>query len=247
MAAGFSSSTKGSVVDWTISMGIFILAVTSIIALLQPGSVSRAGTPVLLDELMGRVMAATAIEIRETPMVIHQLFDVDPISGDPITLAVTLQGSGWAFTNVSEVGGVGGSPLTTSAGGTTATFHCLGTCLDRVVRLLYARVGQGDYVLEKSCSTGDLTLCDATLGSTVSFEGVDQQALYSLGSYGALKSQWQVPDQYDFGIYLLEPWQQTIVQGPLKQQGPVHADQRTAWFVSGDGQRVPIVLQVRVW
>ena len=245
-ADGMWWSKRGSIVDWSISMAIFIIAVTSVLMVLRPANVSQVAGPPLVESIADRVMEMIGLEVRETPVFVQRIESVDPASHAPVELRIELAGQGFAFTTANET--TASLPaLSVHTTGRTVHISCPSLCDDRVVLLRAWRIKNENALLVQQCSTTDRSVCNATLGSTVNVQGINARKLSSLGDYQLLKQQLDIPSGYEFGIYLLEPQTQTIIQGPTKQQGPVYATTRAAWIVDGYGGRSPAVLQVRVW
>ena len=232
-------------IDWTLSMGLFLVVVVSLFVFLQPGMRPEHEGEGLMTIVEEQLFAATDSALKEKPLYIKKLKDKYGTNQEA-TIKVSLTGSSWKIHKVEPSSLSSFEPLSITS--QRVVFNCkVGQCTqDFVIYLKPTHANPSEPLVSLTCTPKDPTICDATLGVVETIKGLDQGLLTQLGTknYTALKTQWRFPSQQHFAIYIND---NKLIGGvePTQQQN-VFVKQKTYWQLSGLS-RVPLTLNMRVW
>ena len=233
-------------IDWTLSMGMFLIIVIALFVFLRPGAQPAFEGKNLINIVEENLLIETDGAVKETPLFIKKLNQ--PSTGNPASVELTLSGN-WRFSKISPASSPLFTPITVNP--KKIKIECSSGSCSQVFNVIWTptKASPSDPLLDITCTpSADTSVCDAVLGSTETFEGVHQSFLTSLqtAGYATVKANWNFPDQKEFAIYL-DGSPTPLIGGPDPgQQANVFVKELKYWLISGT-TRQPTTISLRVW
>ncbi len=240
------------VIDWTISMGIFLVAIVSIFIFLKPGSQPKYEGSTLISIVENNFLKETSWQIKKTPIFIKRL-ENDPSSGisgiaiveinpnhDPNTnwkiQTITPQPPNFRFNILS----------------TKIEIECNpGVCqaFPNPLVLIYKpdSNNRNKYPeISLDCSPTNQQYCNAFLGSTETLNGISQIKLNDLiaKDYSQVKTQWSFPSEREFRIFINNI---ELFNNTSQSLGNVFAKEIKIYTLDSLGNLMPITINIQVW
>lgn len=231
-------------IDWSISMGIFIVAVTALFVFLKPGARPEHDQDTLINIVERQFVKETQWFVHETPLFIenfHSLYGTGSqveikVEADDIRLA-TIQPQP---TNLFIV-----SSLPTS----NLRFNCQSTCDNTQFKLFgTTATPQETTQMEVTCTpSNDPVACTAVLGATVTYQGLQQNKIDTLHAqvYHTIKNIWNYPQQKEFAIY--QDGNKIIGGQEPAQQANIFVKEMKMNMIAADGAQSTTTINIRVW
>lgn len=232
-------------IDWSMSLGIFIIAVLALFIFLKPGVKPSYDGDNLLQIVESNFMKETASVVKETPLFVHHLND---LYGASVEALVTVKLNGdWRFEGISPAS-LQAFKVTLNSNDLTLDCTATGLCDNKNFTLFWSpkRTNPGEPTLSFDCTpSGTPAICNAALGSTTSEEGLDTNFLNTLKTknYQQLKNDWDYPSTKEFAIFIDNAlW----IGAEQPQTGSVVAKEIKYWKIQGKS-RTPVSISIRVW
>lgn len=234
---------KGTIVDWSVSMGLFIVAVATSIAFFGPAIQTQKDLHPLVKIVEERMLKNLTYGIMQVPIFIHALHDQTPPPAQPVELHIDSNPS-WTLSNVDPVSYANIQAILSPS---KLRIQCTsGICTSQSFTLTAYPTGQQNFNLQMSCLPS-LRYCDATLGSAYEIKGLQKSALLS-ANYAQIKSRIGFPAANDFEISLDKGSGPQHILGPTPPQtGNRFSSQIKDWFLYQNGNREPVTIGVTVW
>ena len=237
-------------IDWILSMGIFLIAVIAIFVFLKPGEQPAFDNNNLMTLVEDGFREATMWEIKQAPLFVRKLVDnyVDN-SGVTREAKITISVSKkWGLAITSE----GASDLSMSGSSPSFILTCAtNVCSDELSELLFYSLDAQNTDLSRldlECEpAGSVSECDAEIGASESIDGINEQRLENLKTklYEQVKKEWHIPESKEFALFIDNV---ELTQGPKPyEQANVFVREMHEWRLSSKGERVPVVINIRVW
>lgn len=235
-----------SYVDWVISLGTFLIAVMFIIVLIRPQLEPKEEKESLLTVVEQGFYTATEWTVKETPVIVTKL-------QKEYTDAGTTQKARVYINHSKEYKGILIQPPASKlsiAGNNPWVIECTATlCTNELLTLIVVPIDMHTQELpelDSRCSPSTATICDATLGATLSTKGISQTALTQLTtkSYETLKKEWNVPEEKNFAIFIDGT---AVIASPSQPQANVYVKEQPYWKSDDHNNRTPIKITFKVW
>ncbi len=232
-------------IDWSISMGIFIVAVTALFVFLKPGARPEHDQNTLINLVERQFVKETQWFVHETPIYIRSLQDTYG-SGAQALVEVDANGD-IRFTAVEPATESRYEPILRT--GTKITFDCHTSCNNNLFKLF----GTTDAPLETTemevtCTpSNDPAVCKAVLGATVTYQGLQQGKITALQSadYNTVRTNWNYPLQKEFAIY--QDGNKVIGGQEPTQQANIFVKEMKMNMIAADGAQTTTTINIRVW
>ncbi len=249
-----------SYADWLVSISTFLIAIVFIFVLIKPKLepvVERENVMVILEN---GFFGKANWEVKEFPVFIKQLDDVFVNNvGSVVAARVSVVLSSvynyqWGYAGFEYAGGSG---LTTLPGmvafldGSSFWVECTaGICTDKVFRVkafpLTNTTGEQTEVA-LTCFPSNSSICDATLGATLTKEGMNEANVQSIKAtdYYLLKQDLHFPQGKDFAIVVND---EKITNNPEPpQRANIVVKEVKTWFVNAQGVLTPATVRFSIW
>jgi len=237
-------------IDWTLSMGLFLIVVVALFVFLKPGVQPTYSGENLLNIIETKFMEETATELKQKPLFVKKLKDKYGSSLEAkINVKITNK---WQFKKIEPATSKGFDIIFNNK---KIVLDCNAIdCTQKfTLKLLPVGQQQEEPIVEIKCIPDDPTYCDALLGATETFEGVSNTLINKIKEkeYKTLKKEWKYPEQEEFAIYIKAP---PIYSESLKLIGGEEAGPQTNifvkelkyWIIKGT-TRYPATISIRVW
>ena len=233
-------------IDWTLSMGLFLIIVVALFVFLKPGAEPAFSGDNLLDIVETNLLKDTGSVIKETPLLVKKL---NGRFGSPSADAlVTVRlNSDWIFKEIDPPA-VAAYFESVGLPSRSLVFNChVGSCSKNfVLRWLPSKTQPTQPILTIKCKPpSNSDVCDAVLGSTVNLEGIDPLLVAGLSTkgYEVVKTEWHFPKEKDFAIRVDNLVINGTEPGP---QANVIVKELKYWAIIGSA-RTPVIINLRVW
>ncbi|MBS3144089.1 hypothetical protein J4208_00735 [Candidatus Woesearchaeota archaeon] len=232
-------------IDWSISMGIFIVAITALFVFLKPGARPEHNQDTLINLVEQQFTKETQWFVHETPLFIEH-FQALYGTGSPVEIKI--EADMMRLTTIrpppSNIFIV--SPLPA----TTVRWNCNAINCDNTQFKLFGTTNtvQESTQMEITCTPlNDPIACAAVLGATITHQGMQQSKITLLGTqdYNAIKSTWTYPLQKEFAIY--QDGHKIIGGQEPAQQVEVFVKEANMNLVAADGTQTTTTINIRVW
>lgn len=232
-------------IDWSISMGIFIIAVTALFVFLKPGARPDYDQDTLLSLVQEQFVKQTHGYVHETPLFIARLEDKWGL-GDEALVNVRTRGD-MRFTAINPSNNAHFEAFVRT--GTSITFNCHDLC-DNVNFTIIGTTQdrQNDLSLESECvPSNQPSACSAQVGATSTREGVKQSEIALLRSedYLIIKQRWAYPHNQNFAIY--QEGNKIIGAEEPGQQANVYAKEFKMNIINDQGIQTPTTINIKAW
>ena len=232
-------------IDWSISMGIFIIAITALFVFLKPGARPQQDQDTLVTIVEQKFLGRAQWLVHETPIFMQQFQDRYG-AGSEVLVDVRANGD-MRFTAVRPSTHARYNPITRT--GTRITFNCNADCSGTNFIIIGTTLRSSDTLdLEAECTPPNLpAACTAVLGATITHQGLRQAEIDALRAedYNALKRAWTYPLQREFAIYQ-EGTKIIGGQEPV-QQADVFVKELKMNRINDQGIQTPTIINIRVW
>lgn len=232
-------------IDWSISMGIFIIAITALFVFLKPGARPEHDQGALVSIVEQHFLERVQWFVHETPVYMKHFQDLYG-SGAQALVEVNANGD-IRFTAVEPATENRYEPIGRT--GTRVTFNCRTSC-DNTQFKLYGTTHriQETIDMEVQCTpSNEPNTCTALLGATVSHQGLQQSEMNNLRTenYEALKSTWTYPPQREFAIY--QDGNKIIGGTEPTQQANIFVKEWRMNLINDQGVQTSTTINIRVW
>ncbi|MEK6813103.1 MAG: hypothetical protein AABX86_03250 [Nanoarchaeota archaeon] len=255
---------KGNVhIDWAISLGVFLIAVTALFVFLKPGVMPVHQESVLLELVERTFLENVSWTVKRLPVFVERL---DAAVGDADDPYVLLEMQDWAFSTCDNIISLAGAQgMIHSSCGQRAKLSCSapgrGYCQELEVDTLFypTRAHAPDPLIDfpicrsNDGSTPGTADCAVALGSTEDIKGINEQWMRGLREYGVyaeVKSKWKYPEEKHFAIFQLDSVTNTetlIIGGDPFGKRNVFTRELRYWTLDHNGNRDPLIISFRVW
>ncbi|HLC71989.1 MAG TPA: hypothetical protein VJH37_00235 [Candidatus Nanoarchaeia archaeon] len=233
-------------IDWSISMGMFIIAVTALFVFLKPGAHPESDQETLVKIVEKNFLEQAQWFIHETPLYVKHFQD--------------LYGTGQqALIHVRAEGNIRFSAVRPASHGRyelitqtprQLTFNCnIAPCDDSNFTIIGTTERMSDTIdLEYECIPANQPLtCTAILGATITYEGLQQAEINTLSTanYNTIRSSWMYPLQKEFAIY--QDGNKIIGGQEPVQQGNIFVKELKMQVINAQGVKTPTVINIKVW
>ena len=229
-------------IDWTLSIGIFIVAVIALFAFLKPGLKPEYEADNLINIVETNLLNNITWKVKSTPLFITNLQAVYGPAAQPVTIHITLTGP-WKFKTILPLM----SDMSYSISNTAVNINCLApVCQNKLLNIVYTPNAPGFSSLSLSCNVNNTAACDSELGATEEYYGIRQSYLNNLQNldYEDVKESWNYPEQKEFVIYK----DNHKILGPdPASESSVFVKELKLMIVEDPDNRVPVTLSIRVW
>lgn len=241
-------------IDWSISMGIFIIAVTALFVFLSPGSRPNYDQDTLLSMVEKQVVERAQWFVHETPLYVKKFQDKGS-SGSQATIEVKSLGDA-KISAVKPSSDPRYEPVQKSAA--RLMFDCRYTCDGTNFTIISITKGpQETRDMDVRCTpSSEPSSCTALLGATITHHGLQQSEINVLAdpqqtSYETLKQSWTYPLQREFALYQRDPatgQEKKIVGGQEPaQQANIAVKEIKMNLINDQGIQAPTIINIRVW
>ena len=232
-------------IDWSISMGIFIIAITALFVFLKPGARPDHNQDTLVSIVEKNFLEKTQWYVHETPIFVEHLADKWG-SGQEALIEVKANGD-IRFSAVKPSSDARYDPLQKTP--TRITFNCYTACDNtNFIMLGTTKKIQETIDMELQCTPSNQpSSCSAILGATVSRHGLQQSEINALKTtnYATLKNTWTYPLQREFALYQDG---NKIIGGPEPGvQTNVFVKELKMNLINEQGAQTPTTINLRVW
>ncbi len=237
-------------IDWSFSLGIFILTIIAIFVYLKPGVEPEYDQKNLISLIEEQFIKETFWTVKVTPLFIQQLEDTY-VDGSGATQQAKVKVNRSADWDLAII-----DPPTTdimhSSSGLQETFTCTTSlCTSEEFTLIFSPassiVPDPTDIAMKCEPSSNPSECDASMGSSDDVKGIDQAKLTVLttADYGQLKQQWNFPTSREFAIFV-DNLPVTTSPAP-GDQDDVMVKEIKIYKIDANGNRIPTVVNMRVW
>ena len=230
-------------IDWSISMGIFIVAITALFVFLKPGARPEHNQDTLINLVERQFTKETQWFVHETPLFIEH-FQALYGTGSPVEIKV--EADDIHFTTVLQL-----PNLITVSGLSTSTlrFNCQRIDCINTFKLLGTTNNPLDTTqMELTCTPdNNPAACTAVLGATITYQGLNQNEISNLQTqqYAIIKNRWTYPLQKEFAIYKDDI---KIIGGQEPaQQADVFVKELKTNVIDDQGIQTTATINIRVW
>jgi hypothetical protein len=231
-------------IDWSMSLGLFLVAVIALFAFLKPGIQQPYDGQNLIQIIEQNFFEETGTILKQTPVFIYHLADKYNPGGLDATVDIDID-STWYIVAVQ--------PPSTNFFSyvqqrTAVTWDCPSTCDKKNFTISWAPNTQNsaDPSIELDCTPSlDMSSCNAVLGSTLTQEGLERTAVDSIKTeiYQTLKTRWNYPQTKGFAIYLDDTLEIGITP---PAEGNTIVKEIKYWNILGS-DRIPVNVRIMVW
>lgn len=245
MMAAMRKTKRGlDYIDWSMSLGLFLVAVVALFVFIKPGVQTPYDGASLISIVEQNFFAEAGTMLKQTPMFMYHLVDKYNPGSNNAEIEVTLD-STWHIAAVQP-------PATAMfpyvKQNTAVTWDCPSTCDKKNFTIYWAANNKNanDPLIELDCTpSGDRNSCDAALGATTTQEGLEQQFIDGIKAeaYQQVKARWKYPQTKEFAIYLNNIFEIGIMP---PAEGNIVAKEIKYWKIQGSS-RMPIAVRIMVW
>jgi hypothetical protein len=236
-------------IDWVISLGTFLIAVIAIFVFLRPGSQDVTGAENLAVLVESNFLEETTWTMKQAPLFVKRLVDTYRDENNvPRPAEVEMRiSSDWAL-NMDSVSS--GDVLITGGAGQYTVKCTRGLCTDTTFMLTYYPSDRSHTDLSQlrvECTPNDKDDCNVEIGASEDITGisVNQLNTFKNKDYEQLKESWSFPANKEFVVYVDNL---KVTKGPdAYEQSNVLVREVHAHKVLSTGERVPVVVNIRVW
>lgn len=233
-------------IDWSMSMGIFIIAIIALFVFLKPGARPEHDQDTLISIVEKNFLDQTQWFVHETPIFIKNFQDKWGSGADAV-IDVRANGD-IRFTALKPSPDnrfkqpIGKTP-------TKITLDCDTSCDNTNFMIIgTTKKIQETTNMELECTPKNQpTVCTALLGATITHQGLQQNEISNLktADYTALKNTWTYPLQKEFALYQ----DGTKISGGQEPaaQANVFVKELKLDIISDQGTQTPTTINIRVW
>lgn len=232
-------------VDWAISFGLFVLTVMLILVLVRPKVETTYDKEDLLFLVQTAFTEQTNWNVQRVPVFIHKL---QPASPHTTLISIDYNQAAQVLYTLPPQYELASSPLTIRC-----TRPSTQECSD-IAFFLYVSPKAGSDItpdLKLTCIPADPAVCDADLGATENFYGLNNDAIdgFRALSYSDQKTALNLPENADVAIVLAAGGaedQLTRNDSPPLQTN-VYARTLKTWLLDEKAQTTPAEVRIKVW
>ncbi len=236
---------KGGHVDWVISMGIFIIYIFALFVLLRPGVKPIYRPTALLDNLEEQFNEDVIWVVKTVPLFIRKC-RTSPERESPSEISVDDENGNWTLAGVKDINGE--SKSKTLICDIEFVFKKNENYFPFYFYFYESLEGIPNFMVK--CVPDDPDYCNAELGIVGNIRGLNYEVLSSL-DYAELKSEWGIPQEKEFSIYVDEidgsTYDYNIESVKPSEQANVFVRRIDNQIVNENGYTVPVVVYLRVW
>ncbi len=243
MAISLNDAKRGiTYVDWAVSFGLFLITVILIIILIKPQIETTYDKEDLLSLVQDAFMENVSWQVKRVPVFIDKL---QPFSPNPTFIKISFSPRTHLEYNLTNnYVKVSSSPLTLQCTGTTTN-----ACSPESFFLFASPVSGTEVTpsLRLSCDPPDPDICNALLGATETFYGVNDKEIQAFRalSYDAQKKALGLPESVDAAIFLDADQLTNNDEPPL--QTNVYVREIRTWMLDTTAHTTPVVVRMKVW
>ncbi len=235
-------------IDWSISMGIFIIAITALFIFLKPGARVEYDQETLITIVEHNFLNRVQWFVHETPLFVKHFQDV--AGGTQVFIRAQADGD-IRFTAIKPQTHSRYDPIT-GIPGRRIELNCNASCDGTKFMIL----GTTRYLNEtidmrvECVPSNNPAACTAILGATVTHRGLQQDKIDDLANptmtnYGTLKQAWTYPLRQEFALY--QDGGKIIGGKEPTQQADIFVKEIKAEVISPSGAITPTTISIRVW
>ncbi|GEM_PF-2621498 len=235
-------------IDWSMSMGIFIIAVIALFIFLKPGARLEYDQETLTTMVEHNFMNRAQWFVHETPLFVRNFQDV--AGGAQAFIRVYADGD-MRFSAVKPATHARYDPIT-GVPGSRIEFNCNSSCDGTNFTLIGITRNQNETIdMHMECiPSNNAAACTAVVGATVTRRGLQQDKIDELANptitnYDTVKRAWTYPLQREFAMY--QDGTKIIGGKEQAQQADIFVKEIKTEVISPSGTTRPTVISIRVW
>ena len=233
-------------IDWSISMGMFIVAVTALFVFLKPGAHPESDQETLVKIVEKNFLEQTQWFVHETPLYVRNFQDLFGASQQAL-IHVRATGD-IRFSAVRPASQARYEPITVTPG--QVTFNCnITPCDSTNFTIIGTTTLVADTIdMEYECIPNNQPpVCTAILGATITYEGLQQIEINALSTanYNTIRNSWTYPLQKEFAIY--QDGNKIIGGQEPTSQGNVFVKELKLQVINNQGVKTSTVINIKVW
>lgn len=241
------NNKKGlDVIDWSMSMGIFLIAVIALFIFLKPGTQPLHDEDTLVAIIEKNLLEKTQWYVHETPLFVKHFQD---LWGQNQQAIIEVKATGNArFTAI--IPEVDRRYAIIEINPTRIKLDCDTSCDNTNFTLISVTDKKEETIaFDLHCAPStNPTACTALLGATITKQGLNAAALNQLQNqpYNArLKTDWTYPQEKEFALYRDGT---KIIGGEEPTQGSnIVVKELKTTLLSATGGATPTTINIRVW
>lgn len=228
-------------IDWSISFGIFIIAVIALFVFLKPATKPQHDADNLITIVEQGFLKDTTWYLHQTPLYVKRF--ADKAGSPPQDALLKVKASGDITLTHAESKDLRNyeQPIRLSA--RTLELNCKISC-DNTQFLLTGTADkpQASVKFEVDCTPP--ASCSAVMGATETFPGLNQDLLNRLTDYSVVKSAWHYPAGQDFALYRDST---KLIGAEEPKQANIFVKELRTNLVTKTGAQTPVTISIRVW
>lgn len=233
------------VIDWSMSMGIFLIAVIALFIFLKPGTQPLHDEDALISIIEKNILKKTQWQVHETPLFVKHFQD---LWGQNQQAIIEVKAAGDArFTAIDPAADRRYAIIEINP--TRVKLDCDLSCDNTNFMLISAtKKKQETVAFDLRCTPStNPTACTAVLGATITKQGLNAAALNQVQNenYNAVKTAWTYPQQKEFALY--RDGSKIIGGEEPAQGGNIVVKELKTTLLSATGSATPITISIRVW
>lgn len=233
------------VIDWSMSMGVFLIAVIALFIFLKPGAQPVHDEDTLISLVEKNILSRAQWYVHETPLFVKNFQDLWG-SNQQAMIEVKATGDARFTAVIPETDGryaiIDRSP-------TRVKLDCDTSCDNTNFTLISAtKKKQETIAFDLHCTPSTIpTACTALLGASITKQGLHAAELQQLQSenYNAVKTAWAYPQQKEFALY--RDGAKIIGGEEPTQGGNIVVKELKTVTLSPTGSMTPTTISIRVW